>query len=149
MAKRFKQLSTAIVPLNEEGIAVGTAQSYLEESIGTLDQESARAGHYLLVRAGTLGIVILVVLFIGELWRRATFRYVRALRTESTSRALTVGGTRPAEFRTPKPITHTRFSAQSRNCLTDWIRVRLGRRRRRQRRYAAHGRTRRKLEFGG
>jgi small-conductance mechanosensitive channel len=68
------------VPLNEEGIAVGTAQSYLEESISTIDQESARAGRYLLVRAGTLGIVILVVLLTSELWRRATFRYVRDAR---------------------------------------------------------------------
>ncbi len=76
LANRFQQLSTAIVPLNEEGIAVGTAQSYLAESISTLDQESARAGRYLLVRVGTLGIVILVVLFVSELWRRATFRYV-------------------------------------------------------------------------
>ncbi len=80
LANGFRQFSTAIVPLNEEGIAVGTAQSYLEESIGTLDQESARAGHYLLVRAGTLGFVILMVLFISEIWRRATFRYVRDAR---------------------------------------------------------------------
>jgi small-conductance mechanosensitive channel len=77
LANRFKQLSTAIVPLNEEGIAVGTARSYLEESIGTLDQESSRAGRFLLIRAATLGVVILAVLFISELWRRATFRYVR------------------------------------------------------------------------
>jgi len=80
LANRFKQLSTAIVPLNEEGIAVGTAQSYLEESIRTLDQESARAGRYLLARTVTLGILILIVLFISELWRRATFRYVRDAR---------------------------------------------------------------------
>lgn len=80
LATRFKQLSTAIVPVNEEGIAVGTAQNYLEESISALDQESARAGRYLLVRATTLGIVILVVLAVSELWRRATFRYVRDAR---------------------------------------------------------------------
>lgn len=80
LARQFKQLSTAIVPLNEEGIAVGTAHSYLEESISTLDQESARAGRYLLVRTGTLGSVILVVLFISGMWRRATFRYVRDVR---------------------------------------------------------------------
>ena len=80
LANRFKQLSTAIVPLNEAGIAVGTAQNYLDESIGTLDQQSARARRFLLVRASTLAIVILVVLFIGEIWRRATLRYVRDAR---------------------------------------------------------------------
>ena len=68
------------MPLNEEGIAVATAQSYLEESIRMLDRQSARAGRYLMVRVGTLGIVILVVLVISELWRRATFRYVRDAR---------------------------------------------------------------------
>jgi small-conductance mechanosensitive channel len=76
LVDRFKQLSTAIVPLNEEGIAVGRARSYLGESINTLGQQSDRAVYYLLLRAGTLGIVIVVVLFISELWRRATFRYV-------------------------------------------------------------------------
>ena len=80
LANRFKQLSTAIVPLNEEGIAVGTAQSYLDEAISSLDQESTRAGRFLVVRAGTLGIIILAVLLIGEVWRRATFRYVRDAR---------------------------------------------------------------------
>lgn len=76
LTSRFKQLAAAIVPLNEEGIAVGTAQSYLAESISTLDEQSATAGRYLLVRAFTLGIVVLVVLFVSEMWRRATFRYV-------------------------------------------------------------------------
>ncbi len=76
LAGRFKQLSTAIVPLHEEGIAVGAGRSYLEESVGVLGRESARAGRYLLVRLATLAIVIAVVLLISELWRRATFRYV-------------------------------------------------------------------------
>lgn len=80
LAARFKQLSTAIVPLREEGIAVGTAQSYLQESIATLDQASSRAARYLLIQAVTLAIVIFLVLFVGELWRRATFRYVRDAR---------------------------------------------------------------------
>jgi small-conductance mechanosensitive channel len=77
---QFKQLSTAIVPLGEEGIALGTAQNYLQESISTLDQRSKRAGSYLLVKAITLAVVIFVVLFVGEIWRRATFRYVRDAR---------------------------------------------------------------------
>ena len=80
LAARFKQLSTAIVPLGEEGIAAATTRSYLEESVNALDRESREAGRYLLLRAGTLAIVILIVLAISELWRRATFRYVKDAR---------------------------------------------------------------------
>jgi small-conductance mechanosensitive channel len=80
LANRFKRLSTAIVPVNEEGVEVSRAQSYLDEAIAALDRQSAQTGRYLLVRAGTLGIAILAVLFVSDLWRRATFRYVRDAR---------------------------------------------------------------------
>ena len=80
LAAQFKQLSTAIVPLGEERIAVNTAQSYLQESIGRIDDESSRTGRYLLMKAVTLAVVIAIVLFVGEMWRRATFRYVRDAR---------------------------------------------------------------------
>jgi small-conductance mechanosensitive channel len=80
LANRFRQLSTAIVPLGEEGIAVATVRDYIDESISALDQESARAGRYLLVRAATLGIAIFALLVLSELWRRGTLRYVRDAR---------------------------------------------------------------------
>ncbi len=80
LVNRFKQLSTAIVPLGEEGIAVATVRDYIDESISALDQESARAGRYLLVRAATLGIAIFALLVLSELWRRGTLRYVRDAR---------------------------------------------------------------------
>jgi small-conductance mechanosensitive channel len=80
LANRFKMLSTAIVPLGEERIAVATARDYLDESVRTLDQESARAGRYLLIRAATLGIAIVMLLVLSELWRRAALRYVRDAR---------------------------------------------------------------------
>ena len=80
LANRFKQLSTAIVPLGEERIAVATARDYLDESVRTLDQESARTGRYLLIRAATLGVAILGLLVLSELWRRAALRYVRDAR---------------------------------------------------------------------
>jgi small-conductance mechanosensitive channel len=37
-------------------------------------------GRYLLIRASTLGIAIVVLLVLSELWRRATLRYVRDVR---------------------------------------------------------------------
>jgi small-conductance mechanosensitive channel len=80
LAIRFKQLSTAIVPLGEERIAVATARDYLDESVRTLDQESARAGRYLLIRGATLGLAIVGLLVLSELWRRGALRYVRDAR---------------------------------------------------------------------
>jgi small-conductance mechanosensitive channel len=84
LTTEFHQLSTAIVPLGEEAIAVGTVGSYLQEAVSTFNQASERAGRYLLVRAATLGIAILIIVVISELWRRATFRYVRDARRRRT-----------------------------------------------------------------
>jgi hypothetical protein len=80
LANRLKQLSTTIVPLGEEGIAVATVRDYIDESISSLDQESARAGRYLLIRTATLAIAIFALLVLSELWRRGTLRYVRDAR---------------------------------------------------------------------
>lgn len=76
ISARFKQISTAMIPLSEQGIAAGTVRSYLQESISDLDDTASRAGRYLLLRAITLGGAIFIILVISEIWRRATFRYV-------------------------------------------------------------------------
>jgi small-conductance mechanosensitive channel len=73
---RFKQISKALVPLSEQGIAVGSTRGYLQESIDDLDQQWTRAGRALVMRAVMLGVVIFIILLISEFWRRATFRYV-------------------------------------------------------------------------
>ncbi len=94
LTARFKQLSTAIVPLGDEGIAVGTARGNLSQELNELDARYRDAGRYLVVRTGTLGIVIAIVLFISELWRRATLRYVhdsRRRRQFSVLRRIVVG----------------------------------------------------------
>ena len=80
MTARFKQISTAIVPLGEQAIAAGTVRSDLQETVDSLDRESGTAARYLILRAAGLGIVIFVVLLISELWRRATFKYVHDAR---------------------------------------------------------------------
>src|SRR5262249_48627463 len=49
---------------------------FLQESISDLNEDWAKAGRYLALRAAMLGLAILAVLLISELWRRATFRYV-------------------------------------------------------------------------
>jgi small-conductance mechanosensitive channel len=76
LSARFKQISTAMIPLAEENIAVGTTRAYLQDSIGDLDAAWGKAGRYLLLRAIMLAGAIFVILVISEVWRRATFRYV-------------------------------------------------------------------------
>ncbi len=80
LSARFKQISAAMIPLSEQAIAVGTVRSYLQESIGDLDENWSKAGRYLLLRAVILGAVIFVILMISAVIRRATFRYIHDTR---------------------------------------------------------------------
>jgi small-conductance mechanosensitive channel len=76
LAVRFKQISTAILPLGEQAISVGIARGDLEESVAGFDRQSSQVRRYLLLRTGMLAIGLLVVLVISEMWRRAIVRYV-------------------------------------------------------------------------
>ncbi len=76
LSMRFRQVSKAMVPLSEQGIAVGSTRGYLQESIGDLDEEWSKAGRYLLLRAVFLAAAIFLIFGLSEVWRRATFRYV-------------------------------------------------------------------------
>ena len=77
LVARFKQISTAILPLGEQAIAIGIARGNLEEGVASFDRQSRRVSRYLLLRAGMLAIGLLLVLVISEMWRRAIVRYVR------------------------------------------------------------------------
>jgi small-conductance mechanosensitive channel len=74
---RVKQLSTALVPLGEQGVAVDVARSTLVAWRNALTQRATMAGRYLLLRVLVLVLAIAVVLAVSEVWRRATFRYLR------------------------------------------------------------------------
>ncbi|MEA3178157.1 MAG: hypothetical protein QOI59_1680 [Gammaproteobacteria bacterium] len=98
-AARFKQLSTLIVPLGEQGVTVDNAHSLLEEWRDSLAARTATVARYLALRLGFLLGSVAVVLIISEVWRRATFRYLQdarrrqqflALRRVAVGLALTV-----------------------------------------------------------
>ncbi len=76
LTARFKQISTAMIPLSEQNIATGTVRGYLQESIGDLEENWSKAGRYLLLRAIVLAGCIGLILVISALVRRGTFRYV-------------------------------------------------------------------------
>lgn len=75
-AGRFKQLATVLVPLGEQGLALESARTTLQEWRNTLTARSATLARYLALRSALLLASIAVVLAISEVWRRATFRYL-------------------------------------------------------------------------
>ncbi len=77
LVARFRQISAAILPLGEQAIAIGIVRGNLEESVAGFDRQSRRTSRYLLLRVGMLAILLLVVLVVSEVWRRAIVRYVR------------------------------------------------------------------------
>jgi small-conductance mechanosensitive channel len=77
LTARIKQLSTAVVPLGEQGIAVRTCRGQLVEAHASVSRQYAAIGRYLLMRVAFLVIAILAVLLISGVLTRVTFRYVK------------------------------------------------------------------------
>ncbi|HWR53273.1 MAG TPA: mechanosensitive ion channel family protein [Bryobacteraceae bacterium] len=80
LSARFKQISTVLVPLREEGILVETSRGNLLEWRTALDSRSGVVSGYLVMRGVLLAVGIGILLIISEVWRRMTFRYARDAR---------------------------------------------------------------------
>ena len=80
LTARFKQVSSALVPLREQGALIDGVRGSLREWRNTVEQRYNTAVSYLLFRAAALIVVIVVVLAVSEFWRRGTFRYVKDAR---------------------------------------------------------------------
>jgi small-conductance mechanosensitive channel len=87
-AVRFKQLSTLLIPLGEQGITLDNARSILQEWRDSLAARTATVARYLALRLGLLLGSVAVVLVISEVWRRATFRYLHDSRRRQQFLAL-------------------------------------------------------------
>lgn len=85
---RFKQLSTLLVPIGEEGISVSNARTILGQWRDSLEARDASVARFLALRLGILLGSVAVVLFISEIWRRATFRYLHDARRRQQFLAL-------------------------------------------------------------
>src|SRR6185312_12602372 len=77
---RFRQLSTLLVPIGEEDITVDDARGTLTEWSDIIKGRANEALGALVLHAAFLLISIAIVLFISEIWRRATFRYLHDVR---------------------------------------------------------------------
>ncbi len=79
-AAEFKLLSTALVPLGEQGIAVENTRATLAEWRDDLSEQFGETGRHFLLRSLVLVLAIAALLIISEVWRRATFRYLHDVR---------------------------------------------------------------------
>ncbi len=79
-AAQFKVLSTALVPLGEQGIAVESARGMLGEWRDDLGERFGSTARQFLLRGLLLVVAIGALLIFSEVWRRATFRYLHDVR---------------------------------------------------------------------
>jgi small-conductance mechanosensitive channel len=79
-ATRFKQLSTLLVPLGEQEIALESARNTLSDWRVSVASRATTVTRYLALRLSVLIGSVIVVLSISEIWRRATFRYLHDAR---------------------------------------------------------------------
>jgi small-conductance mechanosensitive channel len=80
LVQHFKQLSDATLPLSQELILMDQSQANLKQLQDSVDHEYGQILRSLLLRVATLLIALGLIWLFSELWRRATFRYIRDAR---------------------------------------------------------------------
>lgn len=76
LAKQFKQLADAFIPLNKEVLVLGLYKRSLDNWKESVRGEQKTELLDLLVRVISLAVFLVVVFGVAELWRRAIVRYV-------------------------------------------------------------------------
>ncbi|MDB5291075.1 MAG: hypothetical protein JWL69_2316 [Phycisphaerales bacterium] len=95
LTDRFNRLSAAAVPLRKAVTYFDTTHSSLLQWHDTVQSQYYRSIRVLLTRLAVMGGLILLILLISQIWRRATFRYVSDVRRRRQFlfvRRLVVGG---------------------------------------------------------
>jgi hypothetical protein len=77
---RFKALAAATVPLSEEVIVLEQSRANLAAWQTSVDREYSSVLHALLLRILVIAIALAVIIGGGEVWTRATNKYVRDMR---------------------------------------------------------------------
>ena len=76
----FKGLSAASVPLSEEIVTLEEGRASLEAWRAAVNDEYTSILRWLLLRVISIAVALTVIFVLGEVWRRATARYVRDVR---------------------------------------------------------------------
>lgn len=72
----LRELSSVVLPLDEQALVLSSAQTTLEDWRNTLAAQQSSAVRYLGIRVGILLAWVAAVLIVAEIWRRVTFRYL-------------------------------------------------------------------------
>ena len=80
LTRTFNSLSEATVPLSQETLALEQDRAGLQAWRSAVNQEYIEIFRSLLLRVGAIAIALIVIFVLGEVWRRATTRYVRDVR---------------------------------------------------------------------
>ena len=76
----FKQISSATLPLSQQLMLLDQSQASLGQLQDSIEHEYTQILRSLLLRVATLLIVLGLIWLFSELWRRASFRYIRDAR---------------------------------------------------------------------
>jgi len=76
----FKQVSTLVVPLGRQALMIDLYKKNLARWRNTAQSEYSVELKSLILRAVVLGFALAAVFALAEIWRRATYRYVKDIR---------------------------------------------------------------------
>jgi small-conductance mechanosensitive channel len=80
LTAQFKQLSAIMLPLGKQAVLLDLYRRSSSTWRNAVSGQHAAVLKSFLVRLAILGVVLMVVLGIADLWRRVTFRYVQDVR---------------------------------------------------------------------
>ena len=76
LTAQFKQVSAQMLPLGKIGVLLGNYESTLRDWKESVRDEIRDDLRQLILKVALLGLLVSIVFGFGELWRKATFRYV-------------------------------------------------------------------------
>jgi small-conductance mechanosensitive channel len=76
----FKQMSAIMLPLGKQAVLFDLYKSNVARWRSTVEAQHSAVFRKLMVRIALFALMVMVVLGLSEIWRRATFRYVHDLR---------------------------------------------------------------------
>jgi small-conductance mechanosensitive channel len=80
LTEKFKAIASASVPLSQEMTALEQSQASLQAWRRAVDEEYKSILRSLLLRVAGIAFALGVIFILGEVWRRATTRYVKDIR---------------------------------------------------------------------
>jgi small-conductance mechanosensitive channel len=80
LTNQFKEISSVVIPIGRQSILFGLYKSGLSRWKAAVQAQYSLQLRRLIVRLAVLGFALAVVFVLGEVWRKATLRYVRDIR---------------------------------------------------------------------